>query len=86
MVEIQKDPHAGIVPERGLTADPQLTSREVECLTWAAHGKSCWEVAQILSISQNTVTFHLKNAIRKLGAANKCHAAALAVAQGLIEI
>ncbi|MDF0522996.1 helix-turn-helix transcriptional regulator [Bradyrhizobium yuanmingense] len=34
-------------------------------------GKSSWEIAKILNISENTVNFHLKNAIRKLGTTNR---------------
>ena len=70
----------------GLVTPPQLTEREIECLGWTARGKSCWEVARILSISENTVNFHLKNAVRKLDASNKCHAAALAVSRGIVDV
>ncbi len=65
---------------------PRLTKREVQCLTWAAHGKSSWETAKICEISESTVNFHLKNAQRKLGAANKCHALAKALMGGFIEL
>ncbi|WP_276577896.1 helix-turn-helix transcriptional regulator [Bradyrhizobium sp. 149] len=45
----------------------QLTYRESECLEWAAKGKSSWDISVILEISENTVNFHLKNAMKKLG-------------------
>jgi LuxR family transcriptional activator of conjugal transfer of Ti plasmids len=44
-----------------------LTPRELECLNWAAQGKSAWEIGQILRISRRTAGFHLDNARRKLG-------------------
>jgi LuxR family transcriptional activator of conjugal transfer of Ti plasmids len=44
-----------------------LSSREFECLEWAAHGKSAWEIGCILGISHHTVAFHLENAKAKLG-------------------
>lgn len=44
-----------------------LSPREIECLKWAARGKSAWETGRILSISRHTVAFHLDNAKTKLG-------------------
>jgi LuxR family transcriptional regulator len=49
----------------------KLTEREVEVLRWAADGKTASESAEILAISERTVIFHIDNALRKLGAANK---------------
>ncbi|TGS43730.1 MULTISPECIES: LuxR family transcriptional regulator [unclassified Mesorhizobium] len=44
-----------------------LSGREIECLQWAAHGKSAWDIGRILGISQRTAAFHLDNAKKKLG-------------------
>jgi DNA-binding CsgD family transcriptional regulator len=63
---------------------PLLTPRELECLKWARAGKTGWETSMILGISQATATFHIKNAIAKLEAANKTHAVVCAVERGLI--
>ncbi|CAE7211281.1 lcfB [Symbiodinium sp. CCMP2456] len=52
----------------------RLTDRERDCLLWTARGKTAWEVGQILSISEETVLFHLKNGTRKLGVFSKHHA------------
>jgi LuxR family transcriptional regulator len=49
----------------------KLTEREIEVLRWAADGKTASESAEILAISERTVIFHIDNALRKLGAANK---------------
>jgi LuxR family transcriptional regulator len=49
----------------------KLTDREVEVLRWAADGKTAADSAAILAISERTVIFHIDNALRKLGAANK---------------
>ena len=43
-----------------------LTRRERECAIWVAKGKTSWAISKILNISENTVNFHLKNAMRKL--------------------
>ena len=37
----------------------ELSSREREILNWVKDGKSTWEISAILSISTNTVQFHL---------------------------
>ena len=81
----REDPEDGPGGWRDLPPEPRLTGREVQCLTWAARGKSSWETAQICEISENTVNFHLKNAQRKLGAVNKCHALAKALTHGFIK-
>jgi DNA-binding response OmpR family regulator len=51
-----------------------LREHEVETLTWAARGKTFWEISQILGISKRTVEFHLENARRKLGVATRTQA------------
>lgn len=62
----------------------RLTDRERDCLLWTARGKTAWEVGQILTISEETVLFHLKNATRKLGVFSKHHAVVKAIVQGHI--
>ena len=65
---------------------PHLTAREREVLTWAALGKSSWEIGRILNIAKRTVDEHTQIATRKLGAANRTQAVALALLKHLIEI
>lgn len=43
-----------------------LTRREIQCLKWAAAGKTDAEIAQIVEISTPTVRFHMRNAAEKL--------------------
>ncbi len=62
----------------------KLTAREVECLRWAADGKTEWEISAILKVSEHTADKHLANAHRKLGAANRAQAVANAIRLGLI--
>lgn len=61
-----------------------LSGRELDCLRWAAEGKSSDEIAVILDISSHTVVSYLKNALRKLGAVNRMQAIARACRLGLI--
>lgn len=61
-----------------------LTPREIECLSWTAKGKTSWATSRILDVSENTVIFHLRNAIKKLEVNNRSHAVAKAVAHSKI--
>jgi LuxR family quorum-sensing system transcriptional regulator CciR len=72
-----------MAPTRGDPQDP-LTRRELECLTWAARGKTTSEIAELLHRSSDTVEFHLSNAIVKLDARNRAHAVAIACVRGVI--
>ena len=61
-----------------------LTKREKECLLWAADGKTSWEIANIIMVSESTVVHYLQSAMKKMHADNRQHAIARAVARGLI--
>ena len=64
----------------------ELSGREKEVLKWASDGKSTWEISVILSISKDTVKFHLKNIMQKLQAVSRTQAVAVAMENGLIGI
>jgi DNA-binding CsgD family transcriptional regulator len=63
-----------------------LTPRELDVLTWAAQGKSAWEIGVILGIAKRTVDEHIHTAMRKLGAANRTQAVAIAIRDHIITI
>ena len=48
-----------------------LSKREVECLRWAAAGKTNEEIAIILGLKRTTVRFHIRTAADKLEAVNR---------------
>ncbi|HMM57270.1 MAG TPA: LuxR C-terminal-related transcriptional regulator [Rudaea sp.] len=74
-----------LMPECNATTEvPKLSPRERDCLSWAAKGKSSWEIGQLLSISVATVNFHLANAATKLDARGRTLAIAKAMRLGLI--
>lgn len=52
-------------------AYPLLNTREVECLQWAAGGKTDSEIAQIIARSHATIRFHVRRAMEKLNAVNR---------------
>ncbi len=64
--------------------NPQLTPREIEILHWTAEGKTAWAVGQILSVSEDTVKFHLRNILKKLHSNSKHQAVLKAMGLGLI--
>jgi len=49
----------------------ELSPKEKEVLKWLKEGKSTWEISVILSISQNTAKFHIKNIMQKLDAVKR---------------
>jgi len=63
---------------------PTLTSRERDCLSYCAIGKTSWEIGQILGISEKTVDFHIGNASIKLDANSRIFAVVKALRHGLI--
>lgn len=52
-------------------AGVSLTKREVECLRWAAAGKTNDEIGLILGLQRTTVRFHIRSASVKLDAVNR---------------
>ena len=70
---------------RTKTGTHSLTPREREVLTWVAQGKSAWEIGEILNIGKRTVDEHVQTAARKLDAANRVQAVAIALRERLIE-
>ena len=69
------------------TADVKcpLTAREVECLSGLAEGLKYSEISKLLEISEPTVALHVSNARRKLGAATREQAVAIAVRNGWLK-
>ena len=61
-----------------------LTAREVEVLTLIRDGFKNKQIADQLTISENTVNFHIKNLVDKLGAKDRTHAVAIAIRRGLL--
>lgn len=73
-----------IVNKVGLALKAPLTKRELECLKWIASGKTSWEIATILSISQHGVIHHVRNLMTKFDVSSRHQAVARASICGLI--
>jgi DNA-binding CsgD family transcriptional regulator len=78
--------HTHILESLGVdeNATVHFTNREIECLKWAAAGKSVWETSRILGITERTVSLYLETARTKIGAVNKTQAVAKAIRENLI--
>ncbi|WP_309559845.1 LuxR family transcriptional regulator [Burkholderia glumae] len=78
--------HAALAPFLPAAGEPEanLTSRETDVLKWTADGKTAYEISRILSISESTVNFHVKNIMSKLGTSNKIQAVAKAALTGML--
>lgn len=70
--------------QKNSVQEKSLSPREKECLDWIAAGKTAWETAQIIGITESTVAFHIRNTINKLNASNRTHAVAVGMARSLI--
>ncbi len=64
---------------------PSLTKREMEVLKAVAKGLTYIEIADLLGMSPNTVTSHIKNIYRKLEVRSRSEAVFEAVQLGLID-
>ena len=66
--------------------DTPLTKRELDVLTLLALGGRNKEIAEQLSLSINTVKFHIENVYQKLGVASRTQAVRVAIGCGLLKI
>lgn len=66
-------------------SESRLTDREHDVLRLVADGATNREIGTRLSISENTVSFHMKNILAKLHLKNRAQAAAFAIRAGLAD-
>ena len=94
LLDIIRSVHAGKtrIPERVAThlaehlTDKNLSARELEVLKLIAGGHRNREIAQKLSISEETVKMHVRNIMVKLNANDRTHAVTIAVRRGFITL
>ena len=70
--------------DRGLRKD--LSPRELEALRLMVAGRSNKEIAQQLSIGEESVKTHLKSLFLKLGVADRTQAVIVAIRQGIVHL
>lgn len=62
----------------------RFSPREIECLLWAAVGKSDADIADIPGVKPATAHFHIEQAKKRLGVRSRVEAVALGVLHGVI--
>ncbi|MCL2538163.1 MAG: LuxR family transcriptional regulator [Alphaproteobacteria bacterium] len=62
-----------------------LTTREQDVLLWCMHGKSNWDIAMILNVSEHCIDFHMRNIFKKLNTNSRLTAVVKAIGLGLIK-
>jgi DNA-binding NarL/FixJ family response regulator len=68
------------------TSAPALTKREFEILQLAAHGYTNGAMARMLTVTEQTIKFHLSNTYRKLNVSNRTEASRWAQVHGLLPL
>jgi DNA-binding NarL/FixJ family response regulator len=66
--------------------DDVLTNGEIDALRLIAEGKANKQIADRLSISEETVKSRVKSILSKLGANDRTHAAIIGLKRGIIEL
>jgi len=65
---------------------PSLTRREYEILQLVAHGYTNGAMAMMLTVTEQTIKFHLSNIYRKLNVSNRTEASRWAQVHGLLPL
>ena len=63
---------------------PSLTEQEIRILTMIAEGLTNSDIAEVLTVSPNTVKTHVRNIFAKLGVSDRTQAAIWAIRRGLV--
>lgn len=89
-VPILRDKNCGVIPPRQMSRamfkeqHANLTQREYEVLKLVVDGKSNYEIATELTISEHTAKAHVCNIIQKLVVDDRTQAAVKALKEGLV--
>lgn len=67
-------------------ADDSLTAREIQVLQQVAAGNANKNIADKLTISEDTVKAHMKSILSKLGANDRTHAVTIAMRRGFLDL
>jgi DNA-binding NarL/FixJ family response regulator len=94
LLETIRTVHAGkktLSPEASFelaehATDDALTAGEVEVLRLVAAGNANKQIADLLSITEDTVKGRVKNILSKLNANDRTHAATIGLKRGIIEL
>lgn len=76
--------HNDLASRRIPVTPAPLTRREIQCLKWAAMGKTDADISEIMHISLPTVRFHITNSARKLNVVGRPQAIYKAATLGYV--
>jgi DNA-binding NarL/FixJ family response regulator len=62
------------------------TGRELEVLRLLADGNRNKEIAYLLQVTEDTIKFHVKSILGKLGVNDRTHAVTVAIKRGILHI
>lgn len=74
-----------LATSRARDTGAELNKRELECLSWAAAGKTSGEIAVIVDLSEHTVNHYLNSCCKKLDCVNRTQAVARAIRMQIIK-
>jgi DNA-binding CsgD family transcriptional regulator len=72
--------------ERELLEGEPLTDQEISVLRYTAKGMTAIEIGERMHLSHETVKDYKKHVIYKLAARNSCHAVALGIGIGIVNV
>jgi LuxR family quorum-sensing system transcriptional regulator CciR len=70
--------------DQGLAQIPELTMRQLDCVTLVAMGKTDWEIGRILGISESTAHEHIEAARKRYGVSKRTQLVIRALFDGQI--
>ncbi|MBV9179742.1 MAG: response regulator transcription factor [Acidobacteria bacterium] len=70
----------------GHALDSDLTGRELDVLRLMSDGNRNKEIAHILCLSEDTIKFHIKSILGKLGVHDRTHAVTRAIKRGILHV
>lgn len=73
-----------IIQARNSKKEGFLSKRELEVMRQVAQGDSTKEIADVMQLSELTITQYVKSAIKKLRAKNRSHAISILYQEGII--
>ena len=75
-----------IMPPQGTNQPAQLTDREIEVLRLVAKGFSNQDIANLMTVGEGTIRFHVSNILSKLQLENRTQAVLYALRTGLAQL
>jgi DNA-binding NarL/FixJ family response regulator len=66
--------------------EEDLTAREMDVLKLIRDGHRNKQIADVLSIAETTVNFHIRNIVSKLQANDRTHAVTIAIRRGVLGV